>query len=186
MSCKASANGPKTIGAWAASRSNSSPRARGLPRVGVQFEIDANGILHVLARDTKTGRQKIVEMKSAVDVADAAVQKMVEESVEHAFDDLKARQWIEAKLRAVETLQAARKALADCAGEIDADYKTKVESAMSVLEEALAAEDPETRTGDPIRLKAANAALDEATRPLADLLMDKAMDAMLRQRGGLI
>lgn len=125
-------------------------------------------------------------MKSAVDVSDAAVQKMVEESVEHAFDDLKARQWIEARLRAVETLQAARKGLADCAGEIDADYKTKVESAMSVLEEALAAEDPETRTGDPIRLKAANAALDEATRPLADLLMDKAMDAMLRQRGGLI
>jgi molecular chaperone DnaK len=159
------------------------PAARGQPRVGVQFEIDANGILRVLARDTKTGRQKIVEMKSAVDVSDAAVQKMVEESVEHAFDDLKARQWIEARLRAVETLQAARKGLADCAGEIDADYKTKVESAMSALEEVLAAEDPETKTGDPARLKAANAALDEATRPLADLLMDKAMDAMLRQRG---
>ena len=71
-----------------------------MPRVGVQFEIDANGILHVLARDMKTGRQKIVEMKSAVDVDDAEVQKMVEESVEHAFDDLRARQWIEAKIRA--------------------------------------------------------------------------------------
>src|SRR5450755_2141187 len=58
---------------------------RGVPRVGVQFEIDANGILHVLARDTKTGREKIVEMKSAVDVDDSAVQKMVEESVEYAF-----------------------------------------------------------------------------------------------------
>jgi molecular chaperone DnaK len=159
------------------------PAARGLPRVGVQFEIDANGILHVLARDTKTGRQKIVEMKSAVDVSDAAVQKMVEESVEHAFDDWKARQWIEARLRAVETLQAARKGLTDCTGEIEADYKTKVESAMSALEEALATEDPESKTGDPARLKAANATLDEATRPLADLLMDKAMDAMLRQRG---
>ena len=62
------------------------PAPRGLPRVGVQFEIDANGILHVLARDTQTGREKIVEMKSAVDVDDAAVQQMVEESVEHAFD----------------------------------------------------------------------------------------------------
>ena len=159
------------------------PAARGLPRVGVQFEIDANGILHVLARDTKTGRQKIVEMKSAVDVSDAAVQKMVEESVEHAFDDLTARKWVEAKLRAVETLQAARKGMVDCAGEIDADYKIKVEAAMNALVEALASEDPETKTGDPIRLKAANAALDEATMPLADLLMDKAMDAMLRQRG---
>ena len=159
------------------------PAARGVARVGVQFEIDASGILHVLARDTKTGRQKIVEMKSAVDVSDAAVQQMVEESVEYAFDDLKARQWIEAKLRAVETLKAARKGLADCASEIDDDYKTKVESAMAAMEEALATEDTGTRTGDPVRLKAANAALDEATRPLADLLMDKAMDALLRQRG---
>ena len=159
------------------------PAPKGLPRVGVQFEIDANGILHVLARDTKTGRQKIVEMKSAVDVADAAVQKMVEESVEHAFDDLRARQWVEAKLRAGETLQAARKGLADCAGEIDADYQTKVETAMRALQEALATEDPESKTGDPARLKSAHAALDEATRPLADLLMDKAMDAMLHQRG---
>jgi molecular chaperone DnaK len=48
---------------------------RGVPRVGVQFEIDANGILHVLARDVKTGKEKIVEMKSAVDVDDSAVQK---------------------------------------------------------------------------------------------------------------
>ena len=73
------------------------PAPRGVPRVGVQFEIDANGILHVLARDTKTGKQKVVEMKSAVDVDDAAVQQMVEESVEHAFDDLAARRWIEAE-----------------------------------------------------------------------------------------
>ncbi len=86
---------------------------RGVPRVGVQFEIDANGILHVLARDTKTGKEKIVEMKSAVDVDDSAVQKMVEESVEHAFDDLAARRWIEAKLKANETLAATKKALAD-------------------------------------------------------------------------
>src|SRR5258706_14305631 len=60
---------------------------KGVARVGVQFEIDADGILHVLARDTKTGEQKVVEMKSAVDVEDAKVQQMVEESVEHAFED---------------------------------------------------------------------------------------------------
>jgi hypothetical protein len=96
---------------------------------------------------------------------------------------LKARQWVEAKFRAVETLQAAAKGLAECEGEIEADYKTKVESAISVLAEAALAEDPATQTGDSIRLKVANAALDEVTRPLADLLMDKAMDALLRQRG---
>jgi molecular chaperone DnaK len=99
---------------------------RGVPRVGVQFEIDANGILHVLARDTKTGKEKIVEMKSAVDVDDSAVQKMVEESVEHAFDDLAARRWIEAKLKANETLTATKKAIADFGAEIESDYREKI------------------------------------------------------------
>jgi molecular chaperone DnaK len=153
---------------------------RGLPRVGVQFEIDANGILRVLARDTRTGRQRIVEMKSAVDVADTEVQKMVEESVEHAFQDMRARQWIEARIRADETLLAARKGLAECAAELDASYKEQVEAAMRPVEEQIASGKDE---GDPARLKAALAVLDEATKPLAQLLMDKAMDAMLRKKG---
>jgi molecular chaperone DnaK len=156
---------------------------KGVPRVGVQFEIDANGILHVLARDIRTGKQVVVEMKSAVDVSDAEVQKMVEESVEHAWDDLKARQWVEAKLKADETVAATRKALVDCASELDAEYKGAIESAMRYVEQALAAEDPASNIGDANKLKAAVAALDEATKPLADLLMDKAMDAMLRKRG---
>src|SRR5205823_12646587 len=95
------------------------PAPRGLPRVGVQFEIDANGILHVLARDTKTGKEMLMEMKSAVDVDDAAVQKMVEESVEHAFEDLAARRWIETRLKANQLISATRKGLADCAEELD-------------------------------------------------------------------
>jgi molecular chaperone DnaK len=156
---------------------------RGVPRVGVQFEIDANGILHVLARDVKTGREKIVEMKSAVDVDDSAVQKMVEESVEHAFDDLAARRWIEAKLRASETLMAVRKALADCANEIEPDYREKIEFVAREAESVLAAENSEAGAGDLKKLQAAMAALDEITKPLADLLMDKAMETLLRKRG---
>jgi len=156
---------------------------KGVPRVGVQFEIDADGILHVLARDIKTGRQTLVEMKSAVDVDDAEVQKMVEESVEHAFDDLQARQWIEAKIRAAETMSATRKGLADCGAELAADRRQQIEQALAALAAALAMEDPKTKTGAPARLKAATAALDEATGPLAELMMDKAMEAVLRKRG---
>jgi molecular chaperone DnaK len=159
------------------------PAPRGVPRVGVQFEIDANGILHVLARDIQTGREKIVEMKSAVDVDDAAVQQMVEASVEHAFEDLAARRWVEAKLKANETLTATRKALADCGGEIENDYRVKIESAARDVEKILAAENSENGSGDLKKLQAAVAALDEITRPLAELLMDKAMEAMLRKRG---
>jgi molecular chaperone DnaK len=156
---------------------------RGVARVGVQFEIDANGILHVLARDTKTGREKIVQMKSAVDVDDAAVQTMVEESVAHAFEDLKARQWIEARLRAEQTMAATRKGLADCGADLPVDNRTQIECALTALEQTLAGEDPQAKVGEPTQLKAALAALDEATQPLADLMMDRTMEALLRKRG---
>jgi molecular chaperone DnaK len=159
------------------------PAPRGVPRVGVQFEIDANGILRVLARDTKTGKEKIVEMKSAVDVDDSAVQKMVEESVEHAFDDLAARRWIEAKLKANETLAATKRAVADFGGEIENDYREKILAAAGEVEIVLAAENSESGSGDLKKLQAAVATLDEITKPLAELLMDKAMEAMLRKRG---
>ena len=155
---------------------------RGVPRVGVQFEIDANGILHVLARDTRTGREKIVEMKSAVDVDDSAVQKMVEESVEHAFDDLAARRWIEAKLKATETLTATRKAIVDFGGEMENDYRVKIEAAARAVETALATENA-GGSGDLKQLQSSVTALDEITKPLADFLMDRAMEAMLRRRG---
>ena len=156
---------------------------RGVPRVGVQFEIDADGILHVLARDTRTGREKIVQMKSAVDVDDAAVQQMVEESVEHAFTDLAARRWIEAKLRANETLAATRKALADYPVEMDADYRKRIEAAAREVEDVLSTENSASDSDDLKRLQTALTALDEATRPLADLLMDRAMESLLRKRG---
>ncbi|MBI5387176.1 MAG: Hsp70 family protein [Verrucomicrobia bacterium] len=159
------------------------PAPKGVPRVGVQFEIDANGILHVLARDVKTGHQKIMQMKSAVDVDDADVQKMVEESVEYAFDDLRARQWIEAKLRAAETITATRKGLTECAADLTPEYRQQVEAALEAIEAVLSAENPKTKVGDPAKLKAANAALDEATKQLADIMMDKAMEAMLRKKG---
>lgn len=156
---------------------------RGVPRVGVQFEIDANGILHVLARDIATGHQKVVEMKSAVDVDDSAVQQMVEESVEHAFEDLAARRWIEAKLKANELVAATRKGLADCAGELEPTYMEQLEKALQTVEKTLAAEDTNSKTGNAKQLQADCAALDEATKPLAELLMDKVTEAMLRKRG---
>ena len=156
---------------------------RGIPRVGVQFEIDANGILHVLARDTRTGKEKVVEMKSAVDVDDAAVTKMVEESVEHAFDDLATRRWVEAKLKANELLTATRNGLASCCDELQADYVAQVEAALNAVSTALATENAESGSGDVKQLQSACAALDEVTKPLAELLMDRVTEALLKQRG---
>lgn len=157
--------------------------ARGIPRVGVQFEIDANGILHVLARDIQSGRETVVEMRSAVDVDDAEVQRMVEESVEHAFSDLELRRWVEAKLRAQETAEATAAALRQHGADLPPEIDGAIRQALERVQTLLAAEDPDTATGDAAQLKAAHAALDEATLPLADLMMEQAMDAMLRKRG---
>ncbi|HEX7858689.1 MAG TPA: Hsp70 family protein [Verrucomicrobiae bacterium] len=156
---------------------------RGVPRVGVQFEIDSNGVLHVLARDTRSGRERVVEMKSAVDVNDADVQRMVEESVEHAFDDLASRRWIEAKLKAQETVKATRNGLAQYGAEISDEQRSAIEEALANVEAIVASEDLAAQSGDLQKLKATHAALDDSTRPLAELMMDKAMEAMLRKRG---
>lgn len=155
---------------------------RGVPRVGVQFEIDANGILHVLARDIQTGKERVVEMKSAVNVDDAAVQQMVEEAVEHAFEDLAARRWIEAKLKADELIAATRKGLVDGADEIDQPYRNRIEEALARVEKSMVDESPDRQGGDLKELQAACAALDEVTRPLAEVLLDRAMEALLRKR----
>ena len=159
------------------------PAPKGVPRIGVQFAIDANGILQVLARDTRTGREKVVEIQSAVDVEDAKVQQMVEESVEHAFEDLASRRWIEAALRARDAVNASKKALQETENELDANYRRQILLAIESVQQALDTEGPRVEPGDLPRLQAANAELDEVTRALAELLMDKAMEAMLRKRG---
>jgi molecular chaperone DnaK len=156
---------------------------RGVPRVGVQFEIDANGILHVLARDLKTGKETVLQLKSAVDVDDAAVQQMVEESVEHAFEDLAARRWIETELKARELIAATRKGLAECANELEADARTRIEAVLNRVDELLKKKQSEEPGGDVSVLQSACGELDEVTRPLAELLMDRAMEALLRKRG---
>lgn len=158
------------------------PALRGVARVGVQFEIDANGILHVLARDTRTGLEKRVEMKSAVDVDDAEVQKMVEASVEHAFEDLTARQWIEAKRRAEETAAATRKGLDEFGSHLEAEAREAIEIALKALESILASGQDAANLGDVRHLKEVLSRLDQATLPLADLMMDKAMEAALARR----
>ena len=158
---------------------------RGVPRVGVQFELDANGLLHVLARDLASGKEKVVEIKSAVDVDDAAVQQMVEESVAHAFEDMASRRWVEAKLKADELAKATRKALADCAGDLEPSYRADVEGALARVVEAVSEGKPETGSGNVAALQAACAALDQATQPMADLLLERAMDELLRKKGAL-
>ena len=146
------------------------PAPKGQARLGVQFEIDANGILHVLARDTKTGREKRVAMSSAIDVSDEAVEKMLEESLEHAFADVNDRIFVEAKMKADELLPSVRKALAQVGDGLTGDEHAEIAARVGEVERAISA-------GGAQPLKAANAALDEATQRLATLLIERAMSS---------
>ena len=109
---------------------------------------------------------------------------MIEESVEHAFDDIEDRRWIEARLRAKQTTAATRKGLESLGDELEEDQRGAIESALASVESLLARRE----NGDAVtaaQLREANSKLDAATQPLAGLMMDRVMAEMLEKRGVL-
>jgi molecular chaperone DnaK len=144
------------------------PAAKGHARVGVQFEIDANSILHVLARDVATGTDTVVEIRSAVDVAAEAVETMVGASVEHAFEDMADRQFVEARLKAEEMLPAIDMALMKLAGQVPAADKVRIDALVAEVRGAIADRHLQ-------RLKKRLTELDDATQELATLLLESLM-----------
>lgn len=143
---------------------------RGKARVGVQLSLDENGILEVLARDVEgTGEDVIVRIESAaVDVNEAAVEQMVEESVEHAFEDMNARIFTEAQLKAEELLPAVRAALVEIGSVLNEEELEEIRVAELAVEEGLTA-------GEANQLKGAVERLDQATEALAARLVEKAI-----------
>jgi molecular chaperone DnaK len=145
-----------------------SPTAKGRARVGVQFSIDADGILQVLARDMATGIERIVEIKSAVEVSDEAVEAMLAGSLEHAFEDMDARIFTESRIKAEEMLPAVEAALAQLSSELSQEEIAAIRQQTAEVSAAL--ETKETK-----RLKQALANLDLATQSLATRLIEMAM-----------
>ncbi len=152
---------------------------KGSARVGVQFSIDADGILHVLARDTATNTDTTLEIRgTAVDVEDERVERMIAESVDFAFEDMNERVWTEAKLKAEELLPAVDAALAQLGGSITEEEKDNVLQLAAAVRDQL-----DSSAHDPKALKAATQQLDDATQTLAVMLIEKAMDESLERRG---
>lgn len=154
------------------------PAPRGQARVGIQFALDADGILEVLARDTTTGADTVLEITSAaVDVSDAEVERMVDESVEHAFADMAARVFAEARLKAEELLPAVEEALAQAGSFLSAEEKQGIDRARDEVTEAI-------QSGEGNRLKAAVEELDSLTEGVAARLLEDAMTKHWEQRLG--
>jgi molecular chaperone DnaK len=148
------------------------PAARGQARVGVQFEIDADGLLSVLARDTATGRDTKVKMQSAVEVSDEAVEKMLSDSLEHAFEDMDERAFAEACLKADEMLPAVETALQRLGAEVSPQEREKISGLVRQVIEA-------KHTRSLSNLRTALNELDETTEPLAARLVEGIMQGRL-------
>src|SRR5581483_2879625 len=152
-----------------------SPQPAGLPRIEVKFLIDANGILTVSAKDVRTGQQQSVEVKPSYGLSDEQIEKMLMDSMEFAEEDMRKRQLVEARTEADTVLRASEKALAERGELVGEEERQQIRRAIGELREAVA--------GDDHRLiRARIKQLDEAAHHLAELIMDSALLAALKDR----
>jgi molecular chaperone DnaK len=145
------------------------PAPAGVPRVGVQFTIDADGILHVLARDQLTGHEQTVRMKSTVDMPEEQVNEMVQESIRRAQEDMAKRSLVEAQVKAKNLIQAVAAGMAQLQDRLTPAERERVNDTVAALQREVSNE-TSART-----INEAYQAVDEATTRLAGLMYEEAV-----------
>ena len=120
------------------------PAPRGIPQIEVTFDIDANGILHVRAKDLGTGKEQSISIQKPGGLSDDEINKMVKDAELHAEEDHKRKEEVEVKNTAESLVNAAEKTLKEAGDSVTADQRSKVESAISDLKDALQKDDIET------------------------------------------
>ena len=119
------------------------PAPRGQPQIEVTFDIDANGILNVSAKDKATGKEQSIVIKASSGLSDDEVDAMVKDAEAHADEDKKARELVDARNQADALVHATEKSLKDYGDKVDAAEKTKVEGLVAELKELAQADDKE-------------------------------------------
>ena len=112
------------------------PAPRGVPQIEVTFDIDANGIVHVSAKDLGTGKEQKIRIESSSGLSEQEIDRMVKDAEAHAAEDKKARDTIEAKNNGESVVYATEKALKDYGDKVSADERSKIESALQELKDA--------------------------------------------------
>ena len=137
------------------------PAARGTPQIEVSFDIDANGILHVGAKDKGTGKENKITIKANSGLSEAEIQQMVKDAELNAEDDRKKVEFVTAKNNAEAMVHSVKKSLVEYGDKLDAGEKEKIETAIKDMEEALKGE-------DKAAIDAKNTALMEASQKLGE------------------
>lgn len=137
------------------------PAPRGVPQIEVTFNIDANGILHVSAKDKATGKEQSIVIKASSGLSDDEVEQMVKDAEAHAEEDKKFHELVTARNQADALIHATTKSLKDLGDKVEADEKANIEAAVEALQEAIKGEDKDD-------IEAKTNALSEASAKLAE------------------
>ncbi len=133
------ATGNKSLGQF--NLSDIPPAPRGMPQIEVTFDIDANGILHVSAKDKATGKENKIKIQASSGLSEAEIQQMVKDAEANAAEDHKAFELATARNAADSMVHAVKKSLVDYGDKIDAAEKEKIEAAIKDVEEAVRGDD---------------------------------------------
>src|SRR4030088_2226977 len=145
------------------------PSPRGLPQIEVTFDIDANGIVNVAAKDKASGREQTIRIQASGGLTEADIQRMVREAEAHAEEDKRRRELVEARNQADATIYSVEKTLKDAAGRAPGGVKADVEQAISALRDAMKGEDVSRIRQAAERLTKSATRLAEAiSRPTED------------------
>ena len=146
------------------------PAPRGVPQIEVTFDIDANGIMNVNAKDKATGKEQSIVIKASSGLSDEEINRMVEDAEEHAVEDAKLRSLIDKRNQAEQMIHSTEKSLTDLADQVEEGEKADIEAKVKDLRDVLTSEDEE--------------AIDAKLNALAESAGKLAERAYAAQQGG--
>jgi molecular chaperone DnaK len=138
------------------------PAPRGMPQIEVTFDIDANGIVNVSAKDKASGKEQSIRIQASGGLSEADIQKMVKEAEAHADEDKRRKELVEARNHADAVIYSTEKALRESETKIPADLKRQVEQAIADAKQSLTADNPQTIRQTADRLQQAASRIGEA------------------------
>lgn len=153
------------------------PAPRGLPQIEVTFDIDANGIMHVSAKDKATGKEQRIRIESSSGLSEEAIERMKKEAEQHAQDDKKKREVIEAKNQLDSFIYSSEKAVSDYGDKVSEEEKKNIEEQVKKAKEKLSSDDPE-------EIKKAQEDLQKATHKLSEEIYKEAQAKAQQESAG--
>jgi molecular chaperone DnaK len=152
------------------------PAARGIPQIEVAFDIDANGIVNVSAKDIATGKEHSIQITASSGLSQEEIEQLVKDAELHADDDKNKKELVEARNHADALVYSTEKSIKDIGDKIDEETKTNIESAIADLKNVMEGEDTE-------EIKRLSEALTQASHKLAEALYKEAAEKGQEQAG---